>query len=70
MGRLADRIPPRGSKADIIPRGTPAPKTLSILVAEKVGYSDGYLQVKSVEPCATTTEIRTELMMQVLDGWY
>ena len=71
IGRLALRMPPRGSNTDMIPRGTPTPGVLLaslIDVGAGVLGLDGGLQVKSVEPCATTTEIRTELMMHVL-GW-
>ncbi len=66
MGRLALRMPPRGSKTDIIPRGTPTPGVLLALCVDGERSVEGDLQVKSVEPWANTTERRTELMMHVL----
>lgn len=67
MGRLALKIPPSGSNTDMMPNGTPTPGVrLAFWAAKREEACNGGLQVKSVEPCATTTEIRTELMMQVL----
>ncbi len=66
MGRLALRMPPRGSKTDMIPRGTPTPGVLLALRVDGERSVEGDLQVKSVEPWANTTESRTELMMHVL----
>lgn len=61
-------MPPSGSKTDMIPRGTPSPSVVLVLWAhQRGGASREGLQVKSVEPCANTTESRTELMMHVLD---
>lgn len=63
-GRLALRMPPRGSKTESIPRGTPDPG--GGVSGGGGDGGEGGLQVKSVEPWATTMDIRTELMMQVL----